>query len=350
MKSVLVGMSGGVDSSVTAALLKKQGYRVIGAVMNLWSSADMNEDIAESQAVRDARAVAQRLGIEFRVLDFKELFRKKVVDYFVAEYIAGRTPNPCVVCNKYLKFGAMFDYAMREGIDYVATGHYAKIQRDENGKYILRVSDTIKKDQSYVLYNFTQEQLSKTIMPLGEYDKEQVRKMAEEIGIDVANKPDSQEICFVEDDDYAKFIIDYANYVPEPGDILDINGNVIGEHKGLIYYTIGQRKGIGAYGRPMFVMSMNTKDNTITLGEKGMEFSKSLTANAVNFISGEIPKEPIQVQARIRYQARPAAATVTPISDTEVRVDFEEPQRAVTPGQAVVFYDGDVVVGGGFVA
>ena len=350
MKSVLVGMSGGVDSSVTAALLKKQGYRVIGAVMNLWSSADMNEDIAESQAVRDARAVAQRLGIEFRVLDFKELFRKKVVDYFVAEYIAGRTPNPCVVCNKYLKFGAMFDYAMNEGIDYVATGHYAKIQRDENGKYILRVSDTIKKDQSYVLYNFTQEQLSKTIMPLGEYDKEQVRKMAEEIGIDVANKPDSQEICFVEDDDYAKFIIDYANYVPEPGDILDINGNVIGEHKGLIYYTIGQRKGIGAYGRPMFVMSMNTKDNTITLGEKGMEFSKSLTANAVNFISGEIPKEPIQVQARIRYQARPAAATVTPISDTEVMVDFEEPQRAVTPGQAVVFYDGDVVVGGGFVA
>ena len=350
MKSVLVGMSGGVDSSVTAALLKKQGYKVIGAVMNLWSSADMKEDILESQAVRDARAVAEKLGIEFRVLDFKELFRKKVVDYFVAEYIAGRTPNPCIVCNKHLKFGAMFDYAMSEGIDYIATGHYAKIQQDENGKHILRVSDTIKKDQSYVLYNFTQEQLSKTIMPLGEYDKEQVRKMAEEIGIDVANKPDSQEICFVEDDDYAKFIIDYANYEPEPGDILDVNGNVIGKHKGLIYYTIGQRKGIGAYGRPMFVMSMNSKDNTITLGEKGMEFSNSLTANAVNFINGEIPKKPIKVQARIRYQARPAAATVTPISDTEVRVDFENPQRAVTPGQAVVFYDGDIVIGGGFVA
>ena len=350
MKSVLVGMSGGVDSSVTAALLKKQGYKVIGAVMNLWSSADMKEDILESQAVRDARAVADKLGIEFRVLDFKELFRKKVVDYFVAEYIAGRTPNPCIVCNKHLKFGAMFDYAMSEGIDYIATGHYAKIQQDENGKYTLRVSDTIKKDQSYVLYNFTQEQLSKTIMPLGEYDKEQVRKMAEEIGIDVANKPDSQEICFVEDDDYAKFIINYANYEPEPGDILDVNGNVIGKHKGLIYYTIGQRKGIGAYGRPMFVMSMNSKDNTITLGEKGMEFSNSLTANAVNFISGEIPKKPIKVQARIRYQARPAAATVTPISDTEERVDFENPQRAVTPGQAVVFYDGDIVIGGGFVA
>lgn len=345
MKSVLIGMSGGVDSSVAAAVLKEQGYNVIGATMKLWRSREGNDE-----AVRDAEIVCGQLGIEFRVLDFSELFRSRVVDYFVHEYTEGRTPNPCVMCNKYLKFGAMFDYAVQQGIDFVATGHYARIELDESsGKYILKVSDARRKDQSYMLYNFTQRQLARTLMPLGGYDKEQVRKKAEELGLDVAGKPDSQEICFVEDDDYAGFIRDYAGYVPKEGDILDVSGNVIGRHRGIIYYTIGQRKGIGAYGRPMFVMKIDPASNTITLGEKGMEFSGSLTAGDINFISGEIPRESIRVQAKIRYQAMPAAAEVIMIGDDRAKVVFDEPQRAVTPGQAVVFYDGDTVLGGGIV-
>lgn len=345
MKSVLIGMSGGVDSSVAAEILKEQGYNVIGATMKLWRSREGNEN-----SIRDAANVCKRLGIEFRVLDFGELFKKRVIDYFVHEYTAGRTPNPCVMCNKYLKFGAMFDYAVSEGIDFIATGHYARIEFDEaSGKYTLKVSDAQRKDQSYVLFNFTQEQLARTLMPLGSYDKEKVRRKAEELGLDVAGKPDSQEICFVEDDDYARFIKDYSGYIPKPGNIIDISGNVIGRHRGIIYYTIGQRKGIGAYGRPMFVMKIDPVSNTITLGEKGMEFSPSLIAGDINFISGDIPEHSIRVQAKIRYQARPASAEVTMLGNNRAKVEFDEPQRAVTPGQAVVFYDGDKVLGGGIV-
>ena len=243
----------------------------------------------------------------------------------------------------------MLRKALAMDIDYVATGHYAKIEKDKNGKYILRASEAAKKDQSYVLYNFTQEQLKHTLMPLGGYNKDWVRKKAEELGLGVAHKPDSQEICFVEDDDYAKFIIDYSGYEPKEGDILDVNGNVIGKHRGLIYYTIGQRKGIGAYGRPMFVMKIDAENNTITLGEKGMEFSNELTAYDVNFISGEFPKENMEITAKVRYQAPPAPATLCPLDDGRIKLVFHEPQRAVTPGQAVVFYDGDIVLGGGTV-
>lgn len=238
---------------------------------------------------------------------------------------------------------------MDMGIDFIATGHYAKIEQAEDGSYILRMSDASKKDQSYVLYNFTQEQLAHTLMPLGAYTKDEVRKMAEEMGLDVANKPDSQEICFVEDDDYARFIIDYAKYTPREGDILDINGNVIGRHKGLIYYTIGQRKGIGAYGRPMFVMSMDAQSNTITLGEKGMEFSDTLTASDVNFISGKFPDKDIKITAKVRYQAKPAEAVLSTLDGGRIKLTFTQPQRAITAGQAVVFYDGDTVLGGGTV-
>lgn len=352
-KSVLIGMSGGVDSSVAAAILKEQGYKVIGATMRLWSYSDScdanHEGCCGESAVEDARRVCDKLGIDFYVMNFKDLFKERVVDYFVDEYIHGKTPNPCIACNKYLKFDALLNKARAMGIDYVATGHYAKIEQDKNGKYILRASEALKKDQSYVLYNFTQESLSHTLMPLGNYNKEQVREKAIELGLDVANKPDSQEICFVENDDYAKFIIDYANYTPREGDILDVNGNVIGRHRGLIYYTIGQRKGIGAYGRPMFVIKINAEDNTITLGEKGMEFSNELIATDVNFISGKLPKENMLVAAKVRYQASPAAAMLCPQPDGNVKVMFPEPQRAVTPGQAVVFYDGDIVLGGGTV-
>lgn len=352
-KSVLIGMSGGVDSSVAAALLKEQGYHVIGATMRLWTYSDSDntnhEGCCAESAVEDARRVCDKLGIDFYVLNFKDMFREKVVDYFVSEYTRGRTPNPCIACNKYLKFDAMLKKALAMDIDYIATGHYAKIEQDENGKFILRVSDAAKKDQSYVLYNFTQEQLAHTLMPLGSYNKDEVRALAEKYGLAVANKKDSQEICFVEDDDYAKFIIDYADYKPQAGDILDIDGNKLGEHRGLIYYTIGQRKGIGAYGRPMFVKEIDAKGNTITLGEKGTEFSDELTAYDVNFISGEIPQKPLRIQAKVRYQAPPALATLYPLSDGSVRVVFDEPQRAVTAGQAVVFYDKDIVLGGGTV-
>lgn len=352
-KSVLIGMSGGVDSSVAAALLKDMGYRVIGATMRLWTYSDSDnmrhEGCCAESAVEDARRVCDKLGIDFYVMNFKDMFRDKVVDYFVDEYTHGRTPNPCIACNKYLKFDAMLKKAMAMDIDYIATGHYAKIERDKNGKYILRASEAAKKDQSYVLYNFTQEQLAHTLMPLGSYNKDEVRALAEKYGLAVAHKKDSQEICFVEDDDYAKFIIDYANYEPKPGDILDTDGNKLGEHRGLIYYTIGQRKGIGAYGRPMFVKEIDAKSNTITLGEKGMEFAKELTASDVNFISGEVPDSPIKIQAKVRYQAPPASAALYPLDGGRVRVIFDTPQRAITAGQAVVFYDGDIVLGGGTV-
>lgn len=353
MKSVLIGMSGGVDSSVAAALLKEQGYHVIGATMRLWTYSDSDntahEGCCAESAVEDARRVCDKLGIDFYVMNFKDMFRDKVVDYFVEEYTHGRTPNPCIACNKYLKFDAMLQKALAMGIDYVATGHYAKIEQDENGKYILRASEAAKKDQSYVLYNFTQHQLSHTLMPLGNYNKEWVRAKAEELGLNVAHKKDSQEICFVEDNDYARFIMDYSDYKPRKGDILDIDGNVIGEHKGLIYYTVGQRKGIGAYGRPMFVMKIDADNNTIILGEKGMEFSGGLTAYDVNFVSGVFPKEKMDITAKIRYQASPAQAMLYPLDNGRVKLVFKELQRAVTPGQAVVFYDGDIVLGGGTV-
>ncbi len=352
-KSVLIGMSGGVDSSVAAALLKEQGYHVIGATMRLWTYTDAadsrHEGCCAESAVEDARRVCDKLGIDFYVMNFKDMFRDKVVDYFVREYTRGRTPNPCIACNRYLKFDAFMKKALAMGIDYVATGHYAKIERGADGKYILRASEAAKKDQSYVLYNFTQEQLAHTLMPLGDYDKDWVRAKAEELGLGVAHKRDSQEICFVEDDDYARFITEYSGYTPREGDILDVNGNVIGRHRGLIYYTIGQRKGIGAYGRPMFVMKIDAENNTITLGEKGMEFSSELTAEDVNFISGETPKNETNVTARIRYQASPREAILTPLENNRVRLTFREPVRAVTPGQAVVFYDGGIVLGGGTV-
>lgn len=351
-KSVLIGMSGGVDSSVAAALLKEQGYKVIGATMRLWTYSDSDtshEGCCAESAVEDARRVCDKLGIDFYVMNFKDLFREKVVDNFVDEYTHGRTPNPCIQCNKHLKFDAMLKKALAMEIDYIATGHYAKIEKDENGKYVLKKSAAAKKDQSYVLYNFTQEQLAHTLMPLGGYNKDKVRALAEKYGLTVANKPDSQEICFVEDDDYAKFIIDYADYTPTEGDILDTNGNKLGEHRGLIYYTIGQRKGIGAYGRPMFVKEIDAAKNTITLGEKGMEFSNDLTACDVNFISGEFPKTPLEIQAKVRYQAPPAKATLYPLENGNIKITFPTPQRAITPGQAVVFYDNDIVLGGGTV-
>ncbi len=342
-KKVMVGMSGGVDSSAAALILLKQGYEVYGATMRL--SPDENFD---ASAEEDAKKVCDELGIEHYVFDMREEFKKNVVDYFVDEYIHARTPNPCIACNKHLKFGLFLDKALEMGMDYIATGHYARIEHND-GEYKLKMSDAENKDQSYVLYNLNQFILSHTLMPLGDYKKEEIREKCEESGLSVAHKSESMEICFVKDDDYVRFIKEYSGYEEEKGKIYDTFGNVLGEHKGLINYTIGQRKGIGAYGRPMFVLKLDYENNFLILGEKGMEFSSVIYADNVNYLSAKIPTEEFLSQVKVRYQAKPAEATIIPQGNDSVKIILKNPQRAVTPGQSVVFYDGDYVVGGGIV-
>ena len=344
-KKVMVGVSGGVDSAVACAVLLEQGYDVYGATMRL---LPQNDDEIDLTAEVDAKNVCDTLGIQHIVIDFRDEFKKYVVDYFVNEYINGRTPNPCIECNRFLKFGLMLDKALELGMDYIATGHYARIEEKKDGEFKLKLSDAENKDQSYVLYTLTQYQLAHTLMPLGEFTKEQVREKSKTLDLPVANKSESMEICFVKDDDYAGFIKEYAGYKPNSGKIMDTFGNVIGEHNGLIHYTVGQRKGIGAYGKPMFVLSLDTKSNTLILGEKGMEFSSYLDAVNVNFLSGKIPLKPFCCEVKVRYQAKPAKATITPTING-VHIEFTEPQRAITPGQSVVFYDGNYVIGGGVV-
>lgn len=355
-KKVMVGMSGGVDSSVAAAVLLQQGYDVIGVTMQIWP--DMDEDRKKTEggccslsAVDDARRVSNKLGIPYYVLNFKDTFEKKVIDYFKEEYLKGRTPNPCIACNRHVKFDAMLNKASSMGIDYIATGHYAKVGYDEKLKrFLLRKSVTDKKDQTYALYNLTQEQLSKTLMPIGEYMKERVREIAKEIGLSVATKPDSQEICFVEDNDYGRFICENTQHKIVPGNFVDTRGKVLGQHKGIVHYTVGQRKGLGiAFGRPMFVVDIDVEKNLVILGEESEIFTDSLIAGDLNFISVEDLKGEMRVKAKIRYSAKEADAVIFKVDDEKIKVVFDAPQRAITPGQSVVFYDGDVVVGGGVI-
>ncbi len=353
-KKVMLGMSGGVDSSVAAAVLLEQGYEVIGVTMQIWP--DMQEERKKTEggccslsAVDDARRVANKLGIPYYVLNFKDIFEDKVINYFKAEYLKGRTPNPCVACNRYVKFEAMLDKAVSMGIDRVATGHYAKIEYDEKlNRYLLKKSVTDAKDQTYALYNLSQYQLSRTLMPIGDYTKDRVREIAAEIGLSVASKPDSQEICFVDDNDYGGYIERNTNADIRSGNFVDPDGNVLGRHKGIIHYTIGQRKGLGiAFGRPKYVVDINVAKNEVVLGNENEVFSGGLTASDLNFIFIDKLDGEMKVSAKIRYSAKPAAAVITPIDNDTVSVRFETPQRAITPGQSVVFYDGDIVVGGG---
>jgi len=350
---VMLGMSGGVDSSVAAAILKEEGYEVFGVTMQIWPDIDEGRRQTESgccslSAVDDARRVANRLGINYYVLNFKEVFQQKVIDYFTNEYLAGRTPNPCIACNRFIKFEALLAKAVSMGMDYVATGHYARIAYDDaSGRYLLRKSVTAEKDQTYVLYTMTQYQLERTLFPIGEYRKEQVRALAREYGLPVASKPDSQEICFVEDNDYGRFITENTEAEIKPGYFVDREGNILGRHRGIIHYTVGQRKGLGvSFGKPMYVVDIRPEDNTVVLGGADEVFSGGLIASDPNFISMDKLNDEMRVTAKIRYSAKEAPAVIRPLDGNRVEVTFDEPQRAITPGQAVVFYDGDIVVGG----
>lgn len=355
-KRVVIGMSGGVDSSVAAYILKEQGYEVIGITMQIWQ--DMREEAFEREggccslsAVEDARRVCNKLDIPFYVVNFKEIFEKKVIDYFVDEYFEGRTPNPCIACNRHLKFDALLNKARALEAQYVATGHYARVGYDEQYKrYVLKKSATIKKDQTYALYNLTQEQLGATVMPLGDYTKEMVREIAYQQHLGVASKPDSQEICFVDDNDYSRFLTERRPEAIKPGYFVDTKGNRLGTHKGIVHYTVGQRKGLGiAFGKPMFVVELIPDRNLVVLGDETEVFSKELIASDVNLILFERIEKPIRVKAKIRYSAQEADCVVEPLDENKIKVIFDTPQRAVTPGQSVVLYDGDYVVGGGII-
>ena len=352
-KKVVVGMSGGVDSSVAAWLLLQKGYDVMGVTMQIWQD-EVPEQVEENggccglSAVDDARRVTSRLEIPYYVMNFKQDFKENVIDYFMDEYLKGHTPNPCIACNRYVKWESLLKRSMDIGADYIATGHYARIEQLPNGRYALRKSATSAKDQTYALYNLTQEQLSKTLMPVGEYTKDQIRTFAEELGLPVAHKPDSQEICFVPDGDYAKFIEENSGKKIPEGNFVWTDGTVIGKHKGITHYTIGQRKGLGlAMGRPVVVTEIRPETSEVVIGEADDVFRTTLRADRLNWMSVPDIEGEARFLAKIRYNHSGSMCTVRKIEEDLVECTFDEPVRAVTPGQAVVFYDGDYVAGGG---
>ncbi len=353
-KKVVVGMSGGVDSSVAAWLLKQQGYDVIGVTMQIWQDEDTDVQEAEGgccglSAVDDARRVAMDLGIPYYVMNFKEEFRTNVMDYFVGEYVAGRTPNPCIACNRYVKWESLLRRSMAIGADYIATGHYAQICQLPSGRYALKTSVTAQKDQTYALYNLTQEQLARTLMPVGSYHKDEIRRMAEDIGLQVAHKPDSQEICFIPDHDHARFIEAYTGMQVPEGNFVDLEGNVLGKHKGISHYTIGQRKGLNlSMGHPVFVVEIRPETNEVVIGEGKDVFTNVLCCDKLNWMAIDgLHGGSMEVTAKIRYSHKGSPCTIREIGRGLVECRFHEPVRAATPGQAVVFYDGDYVAGGG---
>lgn len=345
-KKVVVGLSGGVDSSVAAYLLKKQGYDVIGVTMHMWQPEG---DLTEPASVADARKVAEVLDIPFYVCDFKEVFEEKVMNYFVDEYLQGRTPNPCTTCNRYVKWEALLAHAKELGADYIATGHYARIIQLPNGRYSIKTSATSSKDQTYALYNLTQEQLAHTLMPVGEYTKDEIRQIAAEANIPVAQKKDSMEICFIPDNDYASFIEKKAGEkVPGPGNFVTTDGTVIGQHKGITHYTIGQRKGLNlSMGHPVFVTKICARTGDVVIGKNEEVFSNTLICDKVNFMGMENLEEPRKVMAKIRYAHKGDICLLERLDDNRIKCTFENPVRAITPGQAVVFYEQDYVLGGG---
>lgn len=351
-KKVMLAMSGGVDSSV-ALLLLKEKYDVIGVTLKLFD----NETICDKKTktccslsdVEDAKSVAARFGVDHYTFNFKELFKETVIKNFTTAYLKGETPNPCIDCNRYVKFEEMLKRAVALDCDYLATGHYARIEQDEStGRYLLKKALDDTKDQSYVLYNLTQDQLSKILFPMGEMKKSEARVLADSSNLINANKPDSQDICFVPDGDYARFIEEYTGVKQKEGNFIDTKGNVLGRHKGISHYTIGQRKGLGiAMGKPVYVVGINPEDNTVILGDENELMSTTLIATDVNLISIEKLDSPLKCKARTRYKQVEQPCTISQNSDGTVFVEFNNPQRAFTPGQAVVFYDNDIVIGGG---
>ncbi len=353
---VLVAMSGGVDSSVAAALLVEQGYEVAGVTLQLWG-----KDVCVSSGTRlccsvrdalDAKAVAKRLGIAHETLELVETFRTNVIDYFVESYREGLTPNPCIACNDHVKFGSLVEHAKSRGASHVATGHYARLDYDPCvERHQLRRALDESKDQSYVLFNLTQEQLAHSRFPLGELTKPQVRELARALGFETAEKPDSQDVCFVRDRNKDGFLRRQLGVGDEPGPITDTAGQQLGSHQGLLGYTIGQREGLGlAIGKPLYVVALDQPNNRLIVGSKEELMASALTAERVNWVSIATPCHPLRAQVKIRSRHTAAAATLTPVSAEMVRVEFDEPQQAIAPGQAAVFYDEDLVLGGGWIA
>lgn len=352
-KKAIIAMSGGVDSSVAALLMKNSGYDCIGATMKLYTNEDAGisreKGCCSLSDVEDAKSVAHRLGMLHYVFNFTDKFRGCVIDRFVKAYENGQTPNPCIDCNRYLKFDKMLLRMKEIDFDYIVTGHYARIEYNENsGKYILKKAVDSTKDQSYVLYMLTQEQLAHIKFPLGAYTKKEIRKIAEENNFVTAHKSDSQDICFVPDGDYASFIERYSGKTFPQGNFILRDGTVLGQHKGIIHYTLGQRKGLGvSYTKPLFVCEINTETNNVVLGDNADLFTDTLKAENVNIISGEDFSAPVRCKAKIRYKHEEQSATAFVDENGILNVKFDEPQRAVTKGQAVVLYDGDTVLGGG---
>lgn len=346
-------MSGGVDSSVAAYLITSQGYETVGVTMRLFHNDEIDgisdKKCGSDNDVRDAQSIADKLGIPYYVFNYTDNFKLQVIERFVEAYRNGRTPNPCIDCNRYIKFNQLMQRAKELEYDYVVTGHYAINEYDEKrGRYILRKATDPSKDQSYVLYSLTQEQLKHILFPLGRMTKNEARDIAEKQGFVNAEKHDSQDICFVPDGDYAKFIENWCGLTFNKGDFVDKDGNFIAKHKGIINYTIGQRKGLGIAAKaPYYVVSKNLDSNEVVLGSNEDLFSDELVATDLNFISVEKLTEPMRVKAKVRYRQKETDAVISPLENGDVKVKFDEPQRAIAPGQAVVFYDGDMVVGGG---
>ena len=354
-KKAVIAMSGGVDSSVAALLMQRQGYEAIGVTLKLYTNEEIGlcreKTCCSLDDVNDARSVAARLGMPFYVLNFKDSFEEQVIGRFVDAYEHGRTPNPCIDCNRFIKFEKLLRRAEEIGYGTVATGHYAVVEQDgETGRWLLKKGRDRSKDQSYVLYSLTQEELSHVALPLGGLTKDEVRKIAEENGFVNARKHDSQDICFVPDGDYAAFIERYTGRQFEPGEFVGTHGEVYGTHRGIIHYTVGQRKGLGlSFPQPMFVQRLDVERNQVVLCTHEELFTDSLTARDINLISRERIDEPLRVMAKVRYRHKEQPATVVQTGEDELQVKFDEPQRAITKGQAVVLYDGDTVVGGGVI-
>lgn len=350
-KKVLVGMSGGVDSTVCAHLLLKEGYDILGVNCSFFDKEKLFPESYEpnENGTKDAKATAEKLGIDFEVLDFSEEFEKRVISNFIETYRNGGTPNPCIECNKFLKFGKMLESAEEKGCGFIATGHYAQIEYSkETGRYLLKKGADLSKDQSYVLYMLTQHQLSHTLFPLGKMLKTDIRDLAQSLGLINANKSDSQDICFVPDGDYASFIERMTKSTFPHGNFVDTEGKILGTHKGIIRYTIGQRRGLGlALPAPMYVFGKDIKENKVILSSEPMLYSKHLDAKDINFIPFDKADTPFRVKARTRYKQTEQWATVTQTDEDRFHVEFDEPQRAISKGQSVVLYDGDYVVGGG---